>query len=85
MPRLTSKATSWAAKFAALELQDSGTPPPHFYSTVQWAKRLNRSVPTAMRLINFAIRDGEAERLIVQVKSHGRTYPVPYYRIKGLQ
>jgi hypothetical protein len=87
MPRLTSKATSWAAKFAELEAESREQPEKGYYTVCQWAEKLNRGYSQTLKLCRFAHKDGGMERKIYRVNlpSVG-SRPVAHYRlIKGPQ
>lgn len=79
--QLRSKATSWAAKFEHMQQERMGAPEAGFYTTIQWAEKIHRSVPQAQRLLRQAVEDGEAEVRTYKVSVGMFKRPVPHYRL----
>ncbi len=78
---MRSKAISWAEKFEHMQQEQSGAPEAGFYTTIQWAEKLHRSIPQAQRLIRHAVQAGEIEVRTYKVVVGMFKRPVPHYRI----
>ena len=79
--RLRSKPTNWAAKFEELQQEQVGAPEAGFYTTIQWAEKIHRSIPQAQRLIRHAVQAGEMEVRTYKVVVGMYKRPVPHYRL----
>ena len=78
---MRSKAISWAEKFEHMQQEQSGAPEAGFYTTIQWAEKLHRSIPQAQRLIRQAVAAGEMEVRTYKVVAGMFKRPVPHYRL----
>jgi hypothetical protein len=79
--RLRSKPTDWAAKFAALQEQESGPPPPGFFTATEWETKLNRRQAQTRNLLRMACDAGQMERKMFRVQvANGQRF-LPHYRL----
>ena len=79
--RLRSKPTSWAAKFEEMQREELGAPEAGFYTTVEWSKRIKRSIPQTSNLLRRAVQDGAIEVRLYRIAINGIKRPIPHYRL----
>jgi len=79
--RPRSKAISWAAKFEHMQQEQIGAPEAGFYTTIQWAEKIHRSIPQTQRLLRYAVAAGEMEVRTYKIVVGMFKRPVPHYRI----
>ena len=87
MPRPTSRDTSWASKFAAMEAESKAEPEKGFYTVYQWSKKINRSHAQTLKMCKTAVAEGQMERKMyrVMMPSVGLRSVFHYRLIKGPQ
>ena len=81
MPRRTSKVTNWAAKFDELEQQTVSPPPPGFFTSQQWEKKLKLRQAHTRFLLRQAYEAGQMERQAFRVQFAWGSKYVPHYRL----
>ena len=64
-----------------MQREQDGAPEAGFYTTVEWASRIKRSVPQTSNLLRRAVRDGAIEVRLYRIALNGIKRPVPHYRM----
>lgn len=57
--------------------------PEGWFTAIEYSKRASCSIPTAHRHIRQLIDKGHVQTKAYKIKSGGRLYPVPHYRIQA--
>lgn len=80
--KVTAEQIEAAAWAAALHTQVTAEDVPHgWHTTVEIAKKLNKSASTTGRLLLTAMRAGKCERKIYRVNCGSSVRPVPHYKL----
>ena len=79
--RLRSKLTDWAEKFASLQQQEAGLPPPGFFTAIEWEKKLNRRSSQTRNLLRMACDAGQMERKMFRIQLPSGQRFLPHYRL----
>ena len=63
-----------------MQQEQIGAPEAGFYTTIQWAEKIHRSIPQTQRLMRYAVAAGEMEVRTYKVVVGMFKRPVPHYR-----